>query len=237
MMDGLRPLLEGRDPSLALAVAALLDRADEGGGVPFGDLAVAYREDHLDLRRRALGEARSEGGVLSVDQVRRHLRDSVLPRLVTDGVLDPFDNCPTVSNGTQTDTDVDGVGNACDNCPTTPNPGQENQDGDAFGDACDACPTTYTGWITPPGDVDCDGFTSADETVITTLPLVACGVNAWPPDFDDSMLIDITDVLTLKPVFGAPVPPTSSRFNLVIDAVIDISDVLTLKPFFGAGCP
>ena len=90
MMDGLRPLLEGRDPSLALAVAALLDCADEGGGVPFGDLAVAYREDHLDLRRRALGEARSEGGVLSVDQVRRHLRDSVLPRLVTDGVLDPL---------------------------------------------------------------------------------------------------------------------------------------------------
>ncbi len=154
-----------------------------------------------------------------------------------DGVLDPFDNCPTVSNGAQTDGDGDGVGNACDNCPTTPNAGQENQDGDAFGDACDACPMTYTGWMTPPGDADCDGFTSADEQVITTLPLVACGLNAWPVDFDNNQLIDITDVLTLKPVFGSTVPPTSPRLNLVIDGFIDISDVLTLKPFFGAGCP
>ena len=84
----LRPLLHGRDPSLALAVAALLGRADASGAASFGDLAVAYREDHLDLRRQALGEARSEGGVLSVDQVRRHLTTSVLPRLVTDGVLE-----------------------------------------------------------------------------------------------------------------------------------------------------
>jgi len=84
----LRPMLQGRDPSLALAVAALLSRADASGAASFGDLAVAYREDHLDLRRQALGEARSEGGVLSVDQVRRHLTASVLPRLVTDGVLE-----------------------------------------------------------------------------------------------------------------------------------------------------
>ncbi|HXV86961.1 MAG TPA: LPS export ABC transporter ATP-binding protein, partial [Gemmatimonadales bacterium] len=86
--SALRPLLQGRDPSLALAVAALLSRADADGTASFGELAVAYREDHLDLRRQAVGEARSEGGVLSVDQVRRHLETSVLPRLVTDGLLE-----------------------------------------------------------------------------------------------------------------------------------------------------
>jgi lipopolysaccharide export system ATP-binding protein len=90
VIDRLRPLLEGRDPSLALALAASLARADARGATSFGDLAVAYREDHLELRRRALGEARTEGGVLSVDQVRRHLHASVLPRLVTDGVLEPL---------------------------------------------------------------------------------------------------------------------------------------------------
>ncbi len=162
-----------------------------------------------------------------------------------DGILDVLDNCPTVSNGTQTDMDGDGVGNACDNCPTTPNAGQENDDGDAFGNACDPCPMTYTVWITPPGDGDCDGFTSGDETTIGTDPQDACAnppeTNRWPVDFDDNQTIDISDVLTLKPVFGAMVPPVSPRFNLVIDQPpnpnqIDISDVLALKPFFGTSC-
>lgn len=89
----LRDLLAARDPSLALAVAALLRRAGLDGAAPFGDLAVAYREGHLDLRRRAFGEGLHEGGVLSVDQVRQHLTTSVLPRLVTDGLLEPL---PTV---------------------------------------------------------------------------------------------------------------------------------------------
>ncbi|MGH7754247.1 MAG: hypothetical protein ACREN5_15685, partial [Gemmatimonadales bacterium] len=85
----LRQMLAHRDPSLALAVAALLRRAGPDGAVLFGELAVAYTEDYLDLRRRTLDERLPEGGVLSVDQVRGHLMTSVLPRLVTDGVLEP----------------------------------------------------------------------------------------------------------------------------------------------------
>lgn len=88
MNERLRALFGGRDPSLPLAVAALLRSADETGAASFGDLAVAYREDHLDLQRQ-LGEAR-QAGALSVDEVRRHLEGSVLPRLVTDGVLEPI---------------------------------------------------------------------------------------------------------------------------------------------------
>ncbi len=82
----LRARFEGRDPSLPLAVAALLRSADETGAAGFGDLAVAYREDHLDLQRQ-LGEAAARAGTLSMDEVRRHLEGSVLPRLVTEGVL------------------------------------------------------------------------------------------------------------------------------------------------------
>ncbi|MEM2974451.1 MAG: DUF2341 domain-containing protein, partial [Candidatus Micrarchaeia archaeon] len=60
-----------------------------------------------------------------------------------DGVYDHQDNCPTVYNPDQADTDGSGVGDACntatdpdgdeyendyDNCPTVYNPGQENSD-------------------------------------------------------------------------------------------------------------
>ncbi|RME20293.1 MAG: hypothetical protein D6806_16665, partial [Deltaproteobacteria bacterium] len=57
-----------------------------------------------------------------------------------DGVCDAADNCPSVQNPAQLDTDLDGVGDACDNCPSVANPGQENADSDAAGDACDGCP-------------------------------------------------------------------------------------------------
>jgi len=143
---------------------------------------------------------------------------------------------PSPSPTPPPDSDGDGIADSVDNCRTVPNTGQQNADGDAFGDACDSCPTTFTGWPTPSGDTDCDGFESARETTIGTLPLVACGVNAWPVDFDSNKMIDISDVLTLKPVFGSTVPPASPRFDISPGGGVDISDVLAIKPFFGASC-
>lgn len=59
-----------------------------------------------------------------------------------DCVLDGFDNCPTVSNRDQANTDGDSRGNACDNCPTVSNSTQADADGDGRGDVCDNCPNT-----------------------------------------------------------------------------------------------
>src|SRR3989442_12817761 len=43
------------------------------------------------------------------------------------------------------------------------------------------CSIVVPGLGTLP-DVDCDGFSLTLETHVGTLPLVACGSNAWPAD-------------------------------------------------------
>lgn len=76
--------------------------------------------------------------------------DSVPPDTDGDGVPDSSDNCPTVANAGQLNTDGDSQGDACDpdddndtvpdgsdNCPVNANPSQLNTDGDSQGDACD----------------------------------------------------------------------------------------------------
>ncbi len=91
MSDALLTQLRGRDPSVCLALAALIRSADEQGATPFGAAAVAYREDYLAALRRSAGDAgHADPGTLSVDDVRRHLATSVLPRLATESmILDP----------------------------------------------------------------------------------------------------------------------------------------------------
>ena len=83
--------LRSRDASLCLAVAATLRLADDSGGVPFGALAIGYREDYLAALGRVAGDlSRPDPGTLSVDDVRRHLAASVLPRLATEGIIEEY---------------------------------------------------------------------------------------------------------------------------------------------------
>jgi Zn-dependent metalloprotease len=47
-------------------------------------------------------------------------------------------DCDRAPDTMDLDTDDDAILNAADNCPSVPNPGQANSDGDTEGDACDA---------------------------------------------------------------------------------------------------
>ena len=77
------------DPSLGLALAAMIRAGAPYGTVSLGALAVAYRQDHLDLYESGSGDLSQQGGVLSVDDARRHIV-GVLSRLVAEGVIEPL---------------------------------------------------------------------------------------------------------------------------------------------------
>jgi lipopolysaccharide export system ATP-binding protein len=79
--------LANGDRSIALALHALICAADETGTASFDAFAMNYRKDHLAAQRAAGRDAEREAGELSMDQVRAHLRRSVLPRLASEGVI------------------------------------------------------------------------------------------------------------------------------------------------------
>jgi lipopolysaccharide export system ATP-binding protein len=75
------------DRSVALAMKALVAAAHDTGEVPFNDIAIQYRDEHLAMVREAGGDADHEAGRLSLDEVRSHLAKTVLPRLVNEGLI------------------------------------------------------------------------------------------------------------------------------------------------------
>jgi lipopolysaccharide export system ATP-binding protein len=75
--------LGDRDPSVAVALAAISRAAGPGDVCAFGDLVMTYREAYLACYQ-GLGGAQQE---ITGDEVRDHLRNSVLPRLAVEGWL------------------------------------------------------------------------------------------------------------------------------------------------------
>ena len=76
------------DRSPVMAMNAIFAAADTAAGTArFDDVAVIYREDYLLLERAAGRDSERAAGELSLDQVRSHLRDTLLPRLVAEDVI------------------------------------------------------------------------------------------------------------------------------------------------------
>jgi len=70
--------LGDRDPSVPIALAAIVRAAGPSDSIAFGDLVLGYREAYLACYQ-------GDDHDISGDEVRDHLQNSVLPRLATEG--------------------------------------------------------------------------------------------------------------------------------------------------------
>jgi hypothetical protein len=138
----------------------------------------------------------------------------VIPVTVTCSILgDPPEEC-----GNGIDEDQDGL------IDEEPDP-----DGDGLSSCVDS-------------DDDGDGYTDAVEDYVGTDPSNACpnhqADSAWPPDFNNSRSVNVSDVLNLKPSFGSSSGSAgySQRSDLTGNGSVNITDVLNLKPRFGTSC-
>ena len=81
----------GEDRSAALALLALVRLADDNGSASFHDVALGLRTDYLAAVRAEGRDADAEAGRLSLDEVRHHLANVVVPRLVGSGAIESVD--------------------------------------------------------------------------------------------------------------------------------------------------
>lgn len=178
-----------------------------------------------------------------------------------DGWMDDVDNCKSVANANQTNTDGDNFGNMCDNCPNVSNNTQADVDSDFVGDHCDDSDSdTYF-------NHQFDTWMDNKEVYLLTRYNVRCPANttannegtpngwndAFPPDMNDTRLINVSDVLTFNYVMNTPVTaaptfvpglsagtggphPPRHRFDLNLNGFVNVGDILVYNQIFGKSC-
>ena len=129
-----------------------------------------------------------------------------------DAIADPIDNCPTIANQDQLDSNGNGIGDACENCADT--------DGDGVCNPVDNCPTVKNA---NQADFDADGIGDACET------------GALRADIDLSGRVDGYDLARVGRSFGTATgdPAYDKACDLDRNGVIDGNDLALFSPWFG----
>jgi hypothetical protein len=172
-------------------------------------------------------------------------------------VANATDNCPSVNNASQTDTDNDGLGDACDTdddgdgipdandvCPLTGNPAQTDTDNDGIGDVCDTdddgdgipdatdnCPLTANATQI---DTDSDGIGNVCDTDDDgdAVPDITdnCPLisNASQADADGDGIGDPCDIAA--PVLTVNLGPDKNLCNGTVTATATVSGAITSGP-------
>ena len=76
------------DRSAAMTLLATVSVADESGTAAFHEMVLRLRSDYLAQVRAEGRDADAEAGRLSLDEVRTHIADVVLPRLIGAGAIE-----------------------------------------------------------------------------------------------------------------------------------------------------
>jgi hypothetical protein len=188
------------------AVALLPDSDEDGVPDRYDNCPNTYNPDQTDLDGDGLGDACDpdmDGDGID-DKVEICIEVGVggicnwYPIPVGQG----GDNCPSVLNPNQADTDNDGVGDACDNCPMDSNP--LNPDGTQT----DVCSSKYSGNVVNPPLVN------GTITYISGAPMLITSCFK----FDSSLLTSTPNLQIFRPTCyntfmsvydssGNPLPP------------------------------
>ena len=92
MPDAVRRVLQrlaGGERSTLLGLHAIIRAADDRGIAKLHDAAIQYRDDTLVAMRADGRDVDREAGLLSIDQATANLLNTVLPRLVPEGLIVP----------------------------------------------------------------------------------------------------------------------------------------------------
>jgi hypothetical protein len=151
--------------------AGLASAVQTGGSLPYTsyqlqpEMACASHTNFWYWQVSTIDGEFIEDGAFSIDDT-----DS-------DSYFDPIDNCPALSNATQSDGDGDLAGDACDNCAAVSNADQADTDGDADGNVCDNCVSV------PNADqADTDGDFAGDACEAAGSGNVDCDAAISPVD-------------------------------------------------------
>gem|GEM_PF-1451704 len=214
-------LAMSEDPGDGIHRFIFVDTSETFGPVVrMGDkLTIGESEDMLMLNPSALDQVKAQFSFAGSDSDM-------------DTVLDKNDNCPTVPNPDQLDSNTNGIGDACessgpmdsdmdgiadsvDNCPTVANPDQADSNTNGIGDACEG---------SGPMDSDMDGIADNVDNCLNTPNPDQADVNANGVGDACEMLVTDTDNDGVLDDRDAFINNAAEQFDSDGDSVGDNSD-------------